>query len=77
MTSFFDEPAASKVPLPEARNMSDMLSWPNNDGGGGQRGDGSRRGDHVSEMLLVASMACGATAYRCRFVDCSCIHFSL
>ncbi|KAM7505773.1 hypothetical protein LguiB_004677 [Lonicera macranthoides] len=61
MMSFFGGPAASKVPLPEARNMSDMSSWPNSDGGGGRRRDGGREGDHVSEVLLVASVACGAT----------------
>lgn len=60
MMSFFGGPAASKVPLPEARNMSDTSSWRNSDGGGGgRRGDGG--GDHVSEVLLVASVACGAT----------------
>ncbi|KAM7493912.1 hypothetical protein LguiB_028521 [Lonicera macranthoides] len=45
----------------EARNMSDISSWPNNDSGGGRRGDGGREGDHVSDVLLVASVACGAT----------------
>ncbi|KAK3016134.1 hypothetical protein RJ639_007677 [Escallonia herrerae] len=57
LSSFFGRGATvSNVPLPEARNMSDLV-WRSNGGGG--RGGGRTRVDHVKAVLVVASLVCG------------------
>ncbi|KAA8514831.1 hypothetical protein F0562_018010 [Nyssa sinensis] len=57
MMSFFGGSLSSTapgMPWPEARNMSNSSQyWNNSDVGGGR--------DHVREVLLVASLACGIT----------------
>ncbi|XP_059668351.1 uncharacterized protein LOC132313551 [Cornus florida] len=60
MLSFFRGttfPPPQKVPLPEAKNMSDESWWRGSSAvGGGRRGEVR---DHVREALLVASLVCG------------------